>query len=136
MKNILVLCTGNSRRSIMGEALINRYLGSCYDVKAYSAGTKPTGKVNENALYTLKEYCLETLGYSSKHIDSLKDIKFDLVVTVCGGAKEECPMFAGDTKVIHVGFEDPDGKDFEAFKETFNQMRETMLPRIKEELNL
>ena len=108
MKNVLVLCTGNSCRSIMGEALINNYLGEL-GVKGYSSGVSPSGTVNPNAIEALQNVGIPTEGLSSKTMDKLPLQEFDLVVTVCDHANETCPMFAGKTKKIHVGFADPTG---------------------------
>ncbi len=114
MKKVLVLCSGNSCRSIIAEALINSRLEG---VRAYSAGVKPTGKVNPNAERVLKEMGDWRDTYFSKSVDEVQDIDFDLVITVCDGAREECPTFPAK-KVVHIGFEDPDGKEYPAFVKT------------------
>ena len=130
-KKVLVLCTGNSCRSIIGEALINKYLEG---IKAYSAGVAPGGKVNPNAKKILELHDAWSDEYYSKHIDDVMDIDFDLVVTVCDHANETCPVFSKSTSVIHVGFKDPDGKDYEAFEETFKLIKDELLPIVKEKL--
>lgn len=134
MRNVLILCTGNSCRSIMAEALINHDLGDECDIKAYSAGVSAKGEVNPNALRVLKEAGIDTFGLASKNLDAVQNISFDLVVTVCDNAKESCPIFPGRAKVIHVGFADPDGKEYEAFVDTLNEIRNRLLPVIKKEL--
>ena len=63
------------------------------------------------------------------------NISYDLVVTVCDNAKESCPVFRGNTKVIHVGFEDPDGKEFDEFIKTYNLIKNELLPIVQKELN-
>ena len=131
VKKVLVMCTGNSCRSIIGEALVNKYIDG---VKAYSAGVKPTGRVNPNAKKVLEENGCWDDSYHSKHLDEVLDIDFDLIVTVCNHAKESCPMFPKPVKKIHVGFEDPDGKGYKEFVKTFNEIKETLLPRVKEAL--
>ena len=128
MKNILVLCTGNSCRSIIAEALVNKYLDG---INAYSSGVKPSGKVNPNAKKVLEKNGAWREDYHSKTLNSLDDIDFDLVVTVCNHAKETCPMFPKPVPKIHVGFEDPDGKGYKAFEETFDKIKTTLLPRVK-----
>lgn len=133
MKNVLILCTGNSCRSILAEALINKNLGPL-GIRAYSAGTGAKGAVNPNALAVLEEAGLETSGLASKNMEAVEGMAFDLVVTVCDNAKESCPMFPGKTKVIHVGFEDPDGKPLEAFRETLEAIEVTLLPVVEMEL--
>ena len=131
IKKVLILCTGNSCRSIIAEALINRYIDG---VKAYSSGVKASGKVNLNAKKILIENNCWLDKYHSKVIEDILYIDFDLVVTVCDNAKETCPIFPNKAKVIHVGFEDPDGKEFEAFEETYRLIKDELLTKVKEEL--
>ena len=126
-KKVLVMCTGNSCRSIIGEALINKELIS---IKAYSCGVAPSGKVNPYAKKILELNNAWSDEYYSKHLDEFKNIDFDLVVTVCDHANETCPIFNKKTKKIHVGFEDPDGKDFKAFKKTYNLIKERLLKEV------
>jgi arsenate reductase len=131
-KNVLILCTGNSCRSIIAEALINSHLKN---ITAYSSGVKPSGRVNPNAKKILEKYEIWKEAYCSKTLDKLEHIDFDLVVTVCDHANETCPTFPSKTKVIHVSFEDPDGKEYEAFETTYSKIQETLLPLVKKELN-
>ena len=131
MKKVLILCTGNSCRSILAEGLVNKYLPG---IEAKSAGSKPSGKVNENAKKILEQEGAWREEYHSKPIDEVMDEDFELVVTVCDNAKESCPVFPKKTKVIHVGFEDPDGKPFEAFEKLLHQMKTKLLPTIQKEL--
>ena len=131
MKKVLVMCTGNSCRSIIGEALINKYLDG---IKAYSAGTKPAGKVNENAKKVLIKEGAWNENYHSKNLDEVIDIDFDLVVTVCDSAKESCPIFPKPVKKIHIGYVDPDGKDYVEFEKLVEKMKKEFLSRIKKEL--
>ena len=132
MKNILILCTGNSCRSTIAEALINKELDG---IKAYSSGVKASGKVNINAKKVLEENNCWNNEYHSKVLEKVMHIDYDLVLTVCDNAKESCPVFNGNVKVIHVGFNDPDGKDYEEFIRTYNLIKETLLPIVKEELS-
>jgi len=125
---VLIMCTGNSCRSIIGEALVNAYLDG---VEAYSCGVDPSGRVNPNARKVLEAHGIWDDRYHSKHLEAVIDTPFDLVVTVCDHAKETCPIFPRPTPKIHVGFEDPDGKPYEAFEETFVQIREELLPEIE-----
>jgi len=130
-KKVLVLCTGNSCRSIIGEALINSQLKG---ITAYSSGVAPSGQVNPNAKKVLKAHGDWSDNYRSKALDELIDIDFDLVVTVCDHAKESCPLFPKQVSIIHVGFEDPDGKGYEAFEATYQEIKEQLLPAIQEKL--
>ncbi len=122
------MCTGNSCRSIIAEALINAKLEG---FRAKSCGTAPIGKVNENAKKVLKNHGIWNDSYHSKHLDELIEKKFDLVVTVCDHAKEKCPIFPKPLPKIHEGFIDPHGKDYDAFESTYEEIRKRLLPRIK-----
>ena len=133
MKKVLVLCTGNSCRSIIAEALINAKLEN---IEAKSSGVRASGKVNQNAKKLLEQKGIWKSEYHSKTIDKVLDEDFDLVVTVCDHANETCPMFPKAVKKIHVGFEDPDGKGFEAFEETYKEIEEVLLPKVKEVLGV
>jgi arsenate reductase len=127
-KKVLIMCTGNSCRSIIAEALINARLDG---IDAYSCGVKPSGKINPNAQKVLEENNIFKDSYYSKHLDEIINIDFDLVVTVCDNANETCPVFPKQTKVIHIGFDDPDGKEYSAFEKTYNDISNILLPQIK-----
>ena len=131
-KKVLILCTGNSCRSIMAEALINAKLGDC--VEAYSSGVKASGAVNPNAQALLDSRGLWRETYHSKVIETVLDKAFDLVVTVCDHAKETCPMFPKAVKTLHVGFDDPSGKALEEYVKTLELIEKSLLPVIKREL--
>ena len=133
MKKVLIMCTGNSCRSIIAEALVNAFLD---DVEAKSCGVSPSGRVNPNAKKVLQEHGIWDEKYYSKHLDEVIDEDFDLVVTVCDHAKETCPVFPSLVKKIHVGFEDPDGKPYEAFEKTYEDIKRVLLQEIKERLIL
>ncbi len=133
MKKVLVLCTGNSCRSIMAEALINSKLDG---VIANSSGVKASKEVNPNAKKLLEEKGIYRAEYHSKTIDKVIDNEYDLVITVCDNAEKSCPSFPKKTKTIHMGFEDPDGKGFEAFVKTYEDIENRLLPKIKEVLNV
>ncbi len=132
MKKVLILCTGNSCRSIMAEALINAKLGDC--VEAYSSGVKASGKVNPNAQALLEQKGYWREDYHSKVIETVLDNTFDLVVTVCDHANETCPVFPNAVKTIHVGFEDPSGKVVGEYAKTISLIEAELLPIIKQEL--
>lgn len=104
MKKVLFLCTGNSCRSQMAEAIVNARLGD--EWQAFSAGTKPTGYVHPKALAALAEIGIQHTG-NSKSADQFRDMDFDLVVTVCDSAAEECPLWLGKGKRMHHSFPDP-----------------------------
>ncbi|MAC83975.1 MAG: low molecular weight phosphatase family protein [Arcobacter sp.] len=130
-KKVLILCTGNSCRSIIAEALINAKLDG---ISSDSSGVKASGRVNPNAKKLLEQKGIWKEEYHSKVIDEVIENTYDLVVTVCDNAHETCPMFPNATKVIHVSFEDPDGKGFEAFEDTYKEIEEILLPKVVEAL--
>ncbi len=101
---ILFLCTGNSCRSQMAEGWARALKGDV--LEPYSAGIETHG-LNPRAVQVMAEAGVDISGHSSKRLDELKHISFDYVVTVCGHAHESCPVFSGNTRVIHVGFDDP-----------------------------
>lgn len=131
-KQVLVLCTGNSCRSIMAEALINSKLGEC--VEAQSSGVKASGKVNQNAEALLKQKGYWRDDYHSKVIETVLDTPFDLIITVCDHAKDTCPMFPKAVRTIHVGFDDPSGKAEEEYAKTLDLIEKELLPIVKQEL--
>jgi len=103
-QNLLFLCTGNSCRSQMAEGWGKHLISSQFNV--YSAGIEKHG-LNPNAVKVMAEHGIDISDHYSKTLDDLSDIEFDAVVTVCGHADETCPVFAGNTKKIHYGFDDP-----------------------------
>ena len=103
-RKVLFLCTGNSCRSQMAEAIVNARLGEAWE--AVSAGTRPAGYVHPKALAALEEIGIQHTG-RSKSADEFRDADFDLVVTVCDSAAEECPVWLGKGKRIHHSFPDP-----------------------------
>ncbi len=127
MKKVLILCTGNSCRSIIAEAIINAKLDG---IDADSSGVKASGGVNPNAEKILKEKGIWKKTYHSKVLDEVMDNAYDLIITVCDHANETCPVFPKPTPKIHVGFEDPDGKGYEAFEETYKEIEEVLLPQV------
>ena len=132
-KKVLILCTGNSCRSIIGEAVLNKYL---HGVDAMSSGVKASGKINPNAKKLLEANGLWKDEYHSKTLDKVINENFDLVVTVCDNAMESCPIFPDKTRVIHIGYEDPDGKNYSAFEKTLKLMKMELTPIVRMELGL
>ena len=104
MKKVLFLCTGNSCRSQMAEAIVNARMSDSW--QAVSAGTKPAGYVHPKALEVLSETGIQHTG-RSKRADEFQGVDFDLVVTVCDSAAEECPIWLGKGKRVHHSFTDP-----------------------------
>jgi arsenate reductase len=101
---VLFLCTGNSCRSQMAQGWAKHLKADT--IEAYSAGIETHG-LNPNAIKVMAEVGVDISNQHCKHIDKLKEIKFDYVITVCAHAGENCPLFSGKAKIIHVGFDDP-----------------------------
>jgi arsenate reductase (thioredoxin) len=105
-KKVLILCTGNSARSIIAEYLLREKGNGRFET--YSAGSKPTGRVNPLALWVLKDrYGIDATDARSKSWEEFREMKFDLVITVCDNAKESCPVFPGHPVNAHFGSPDP-----------------------------
>jgi arsenate reductase len=103
-RQVLFLCTENSARSQIAEAIVNARWGDRW--QAFSAGTHPTGYVHPKAIQVLREMGIEHAG-RSKPADEFREVPFDLVVTVCDDAAENCPVWLGQGKRVHLGFPDP-----------------------------
>ena len=102
---ILILCTGNSCRSQMAEGYLKSF-NSKWEV--VSAGTEPSGAVHPKAIQVMKEESIDLSESRPKSVNEFLTQEFDFVITVCGGAKESCPMFTGKVKnQLHIGFDDP-----------------------------
>ncbi len=101
---LLFLCTGNSCRSQMAEGWAKHLKSDVID--AYSAGVWPAG-VSSRATEVMAEVGVDISSHRSKHVDDLLDVDFDYVITLCGHAREQCPVFGGKARLIHVPFEDP-----------------------------
>jgi arsenate reductase len=137
MFTVFVICTGNSCRSVMGEALFNHFGQD--RIKAFSAGSHPLGKINQDTLATLARHGLPTEGYTSQSWDDFADQPMDIVITVCDGAAgEACPLYLTKAVRAHWGVPDPshvngtDTEKLDAFEQTFA----TLELRIKKMLAL
>jgi arsenate reductase (thioredoxin) len=126
MKKILFLCTGNSCRSQMAEAVLNRIGAGRFE--AVSAGSKPAGCVHPLALRLIEELGCPVDGLRSKSVDEFRGARFDAVITVCDRAKEACPVFPG-AETIHWSFEDPadaagtDEEKLAVFRRIFDEIQ-------------
>jgi arsenate reductase len=118
----------------MAEAIVNHRLGDRW--QAFSAGTHPAGYVHPMAVQALAELGIRHAG-TSKNVESLRDVQFDLVVTVCDTAAEECPLWLGPGRCVHLGFSDPakaQGSEEQRMAE-FRRVRDEIDQRIPELLN-
>jgi arsenate reductase len=128
-KTILFVCTANSARSQMAEALVNHDLGDRFE--AFSAGTAPRSP-HPAALRVLAEIGLDHSRARSKSLDEFAAQTFDHVITLCDGANETCPVFFGGIRRAHLGFEDPAASSgseedvFVAFRRVRDQIREVV----------
>lgn len=125
MKRVLFLCTGNSCRSQMAEAVLNRIGAGRFE--AFSAGSRPAGFVHPLALRVLQETGHPVAGLRSKSLEEFRGQRFGAVITVCDRAKEACPVWPG-AEMIHWSFEDPaeaDGTEerkLAAFRKVFSEI--------------
>ena len=131
---VLVLCTGNSCRSQMAEALITHDLAG--KAIGLSAGTTPQPKVADGAIAALKLAGLPTDGLTPKDIDAVIDEPIDLVVTVCNNANEACPIFPKPVPRIHLPFHDPHGEPLESFVQVRDDIRARLIPAVREALGI
>ena len=134
LKTILVLCTGNSCRSQMAEAILNHELAG--KVRALSAGTHPQPKVADGAIEALKLAGLPTEGLYPKDVDVFVNKPIDLVVTVCDNAKEACPIFPRPVPQIHLPFHDPHGEPLESFVKVRDDIEARLLPAVRNALGV
>lgn len=138
MLKVLFLCTENACRSQMAEGLVNHFLAG--KVKAFSAGVRPS-RVNALAIRVMAEPGIDISKQWSKSLDDLPDEQFDLVITVCDQAREQCPFFPGPTEQLHVGFPDPGratGTEEEiltAFRQVRDAVREQILPLLQQKIS-
>ncbi|MFZ6029272.1 MAG: arsenate reductase ArsC [Chloroflexota bacterium] len=133
-KKVLFLCTGNSCRSQLAEAIVNARLADVWE--AASAGTKPAGYVHPKAIAALAEIGIQHAG-RSKLADEFRSADFDLVITVCDSAAEECPVWLGKGKRMHYSFPDParaSGTD-EEMMAAFRAVRDDIARQIPALLN-
>ncbi len=134
MKNILVLCTGNSCRSQMMQGYLNHFAKEKATV--YSAGIETHG-VNPKAIATLAEDGIDISHHTSNHLDEYRDVNFDFVITVCDHANENCPWFPTNAQKLHQNFSDPSkaiGTEVE-IQEKFRETREEIKGYAKNFVN-
>ena len=126
-KTILFLCTGNAARSQMAEGLAREFHGHALEV--FSAGSRPAGWVHPLAIRALHDLGIDASGQTSKSADQFLDQDFDVVVTVCDSAAQDCPLWPGAKRIEHWPIEDPSwGPDdpstrFDRFLETRDELR-------------
>ncbi len=127
-RRVLILCTGNSARSQMAEALVNHLRGEVWE--AFSAGTHPTGFVHPDAVAALREIGIDIAGARSKSLEEFRDAAFDVVITVCDDAAEECPVWLGQGQRMHIGFPDPAKGSPQDFRTVRDEIRRRVIPYL------
>jgi arsenate reductase len=139
MQKVLFLCTENACRSQMAEGLVNHDLAG--QVKAVSAGVRPS-RVNPRAVQVMAELGIDISHHRAKSVNDLAGEAFDLVITVCDQARQQCPIFPGETEVLHVGFPDParatgaEAAVLGVFRQVRDAMRQQLIPLLREKLRL
>jgi arsenate reductase len=137
MKNkprVIFLCTGNSAHSQMAKAIVNARLGDKW--QAFSTGTQPAGYVHPKAIAALAEIGIHHQG-ESKHTDEFRNAGFDLVITVCDDATDNCPVWLGKGKRTHVGFPDPakaegtDAEIMQIFRTVRDDIERQIIPLLE-----
>ncbi|MHA1904279.1 MAG: arsenate reductase ArsC [Candidatus Thorarchaeota archaeon] len=131
---MLFLCTGNSARSQIAEAILKLLGSNEFDV--VSAGTEIASQVNPFAIEVLKERSIDTKGLHPKGVDIFKDQLFDIIITVCDDAKESCPFFPGEALMHHWSLEDPAAfvGSQEEILIKFRETRDEIERRIRDQL--
>jgi len=126
-KTVLFLCTGNSARGQMAEALLPLIAGDHFE--ACSAGTQPVG-LNQGAVEAMRESGVDISHQRSKHVKEFLEQQFDYVITVCDRAKEACPVFPTASRLLHWCFEDPAAAPEAQRREVFMRVRDEIADRI------
>jgi arsenate reductase len=125
---VLVLCTGNSARSQMAEGLINARLADRFE--AHSAGTHPIGFVHPTAQVVMREIGIDISPQRSKSVEEFFDQEFDVVITVCADAAENCPVWLGRGFKTHIGFPDPAAAPIDQQSKQFCSVRDAMQDQL------
>ena len=137
MLKVLFLCTENACRSQMAEGLVNHDLAG--RVEAFSAGVSPS-RVNPRAIQVMAELGIDIRHHRAKSVAELAGESFDLVITLCDQARQQCPFFPGDTEIRHVGFPDParaagtEAEIMAVFRQVRDDLRVQLIPLLKEKL--
>lgn len=131
-KKVLILCTGNSCRSQMAEGIARHLYSAAYD--SVSAGTQPS-YVHPHAITVMAEIGIDISTYRSKSVTAFLGQPMDFIVTVCGNADQNCPVFPGPAKRIHWGFDDPAHAtgDLAAVLQQFRAVRDAIMERFRAE---
>jgi arsenate reductase len=135
-KRVLFLCTGNSARSQMAEALVNHFLTPEWE--ASSAGTQPASSVHPLAVQAMAEFGIDISSHKPKSTDEFRNQRFDVAIALCDDAAKNCPLWIGPDQVLHMGFPDPAAKSgspaeqLDAFRHVRDGIRERVLFRLQQ----
>lgn len=135
-RKVLFLCTGNSCRSQMAEGLANHFVGDQWE--AFSAGTAPSGYVHPLAIEAMAELEIDISDQRSKSVDEFRGRAFDVVITVCDEAAENCPIWLGSGRTRHIGFPDPadaagtEEERLEVFREVRDGLRRQVIEYLRD----
>jgi arsenate reductase len=127
-KKVLILATDDSSLSIIAQAVLNRYLRG---VEAYSAGIKPTKKIDDNTKRLLKENGLWSDVYQPKTVESLTQSNFDLVITLSDVAMKKCPDFSDTTDIIAIEYDSLEDKSYSEYKKSLKMMQMEITPIVR-----
>jgi arsenate reductase len=133
-QRVLILCTGNSARSQMGEGLLRALGGDRYEV--HSAGSQPSGYVHPGAVQAMREIGLDISAHTSKSLREFTGQPFDFVLTVCDNAAEACPVFPGKATRLHRDFSDPVKAPADEQPAVFRRVRDDIAAWLREILPL
>ena len=135
-KRVLFLCTGNSARSQMAEGLVNHFLNDQWE--AFSAGTAPSGYVHPLAVQALADLGIDAASQRSKSTDEFRGVDFDVVITVCDHAAQNCPVWLGKGRRKHLGLPDPaaatgsEEEQLEVFRRARDDLRQGALAYLEQ----
>ena len=135
-QSVLFLCTGNSCRSQMAEGLVNHFMGDEWE--AFSAGTEPSGYVHSLAIKAMAELGIDISEQRSESVHEFRDRVFDVVITVCDDAAENCPLWLGSGHLHHIGFPDPadasgsEEERMDVFRQVRDGLRREVLDYLRE----
>ena len=135
-KRVLFLCTGNSCRSQMAEAIVNHFLPK--EWIAFSAGSEPSGYIHPMTIQVIQDEGIEFQGFS-KSVDEFRGNDFDMVITLCDSAREACPLWLKQGPIIHLGFSDPalfegtDEQKIQVFKDIFEAIKATVISYLEDQ---
>jgi arsenate reductase len=129
-RRLLILCTGNSCRSQMAEGFVNHRLAGQWEAR--SAGTRPATRVHPLAVKAMAEVGIDIASGVPESVDRYLNDRWDLVVTVCDSAKEDCPVFPGSVERLHLSFDDPAGAEGSEDERTgvFRRVRDEIGDRL------